>query len=152
MADTRPKFDEDFKIGAVRIVRESGKPTAQVARDPVTMPGDRGHGSRGSVGGGGPVRGRRRGAHRRPCSTFACTSQRRASGPVRVLVPRQATFARFERREARRSTLDCDLPRFTWALVSQPQLPELAATVHDLKAVAEAECSPKSASGCSGRP
>jgi transposase len=26
-------FDEDFKIGAVRIVRESGKPIAQVARE-----------------------------------------------------------------------------------------------------------------------
>lgn len=31
--DTRRKFDEDFKQGAVRIVRETGKPTAQVARD-----------------------------------------------------------------------------------------------------------------------
>jgi transposase len=33
MAETRRKFDEDFKIGAVRIVRESGKPIAQVARE-----------------------------------------------------------------------------------------------------------------------
>jgi transposase len=33
MADTRSKFDEDFKIGAVRIVRESGKPIAPAARD-----------------------------------------------------------------------------------------------------------------------
>jgi transposase len=33
MAETRRKFDEDFKIGAVRIVRESGKPVAQVARE-----------------------------------------------------------------------------------------------------------------------
>src|SRR5919202_4288839 len=33
MAETRRKFDEDFKQGAVRIVRETGKPIAQVARD-----------------------------------------------------------------------------------------------------------------------
>ena len=33
MAETRRKFDEDFKIGAVRIVRESGKPIARVARE-----------------------------------------------------------------------------------------------------------------------
>jgi transposase len=33
MAETRRKFDEDFKIGAVRVVRETGKPIAQVARE-----------------------------------------------------------------------------------------------------------------------
>ena len=33
MVEARRKFDEDFKIGAVRIVRESGKPIAQVARE-----------------------------------------------------------------------------------------------------------------------
>jgi transposase len=33
MSETRRKFDEDFKIGAVRVVRESGKPIAQVARE-----------------------------------------------------------------------------------------------------------------------
>jgi transposase len=33
MAEARRKFDEDFKIGAVRIVRDSGKPIAQVARE-----------------------------------------------------------------------------------------------------------------------
>jgi transposase len=33
MAETRRKFDEDFKQSAVRIVRETGKPIAQVARD-----------------------------------------------------------------------------------------------------------------------
>jgi transposase len=33
MSETRRKFDEDFRIGAVRIVRESGKPIAQVARE-----------------------------------------------------------------------------------------------------------------------
>src|SRR5919107_4333323 len=33
MSEVRRKFDEDFKIGAVRIVRETGKPIAQVARD-----------------------------------------------------------------------------------------------------------------------
>jgi hypothetical protein len=33
VAETRRKFDEDFRQGAVRIVRETGKPIAQVARD-----------------------------------------------------------------------------------------------------------------------
>ena len=33
MAETRRKFDEDFREGAVRLVRETGKPIAQVARD-----------------------------------------------------------------------------------------------------------------------
>ena len=33
MAETRRKFDSDFREGAVRLVRETGKPTAQVARD-----------------------------------------------------------------------------------------------------------------------
>ena len=33
MAETRRKFDEDFKQAAVRIVRETVKSTAQVARE-----------------------------------------------------------------------------------------------------------------------
>jgi transposase len=33
MAETRGKFDHDFREGAVRLVRETGKPIAQVARD-----------------------------------------------------------------------------------------------------------------------
>jgi transposase len=33
MAETRRKFDEDFRQGAVRIVRETGKPIAHVARE-----------------------------------------------------------------------------------------------------------------------
>ena len=33
MAETRRKFDSDFREGAVRLVRETGKPTAQVARE-----------------------------------------------------------------------------------------------------------------------
>jgi transposase len=33
MAETRRKFDQDFRDGAVRIVRETRKPVAQVARD-----------------------------------------------------------------------------------------------------------------------
>ena len=33
MAETRRKFDSDFREGAVRLVRETGKPIAQVARD-----------------------------------------------------------------------------------------------------------------------
>jgi transposase len=33
MAETRRKFDQDFKEGAVRLVRETGNPAAQVAQD-----------------------------------------------------------------------------------------------------------------------
>jgi transposase-like protein len=33
MARTRRKFDENFKAGADRIVRVTGKPVAQVARE-----------------------------------------------------------------------------------------------------------------------
>jgi len=33
MGETRRKFDADFKEGAVRLVRETGKPVAEVARD-----------------------------------------------------------------------------------------------------------------------
>ena len=34
MAESRRKFDQDFKEGAVRLVRETGKPIARVAKDP----------------------------------------------------------------------------------------------------------------------
>jgi transposase len=33
MGETRRKFDKDFREGAVRLVRETGKPIAQVARE-----------------------------------------------------------------------------------------------------------------------
>ncbi len=33
MTETRRRFDQDFRDGAVRIVRETGKPIAQVARE-----------------------------------------------------------------------------------------------------------------------
>jgi len=33
VAETRRKFDQDFREGAVRLVRETGKPIAQAARD-----------------------------------------------------------------------------------------------------------------------
>jgi len=33
MSEKRKKYDREFREGAVRIVRETGKPIAQVARD-----------------------------------------------------------------------------------------------------------------------
>lgn len=33
MPETRKKYDKEFREGAVRIVEETGKPVAQVARD-----------------------------------------------------------------------------------------------------------------------
>ena len=33
MTETRRKFEQDFKEGAVRLVRETGKPIARVARE-----------------------------------------------------------------------------------------------------------------------
>jgi len=43
MAETRGKFDQDFKEGAVQLVRETGKPIAQVARDLVINEGTLGN-------------------------------------------------------------------------------------------------------------
>ena len=55
MPDSRRKFDPEFQEGAVRIVRETGKPIAQIARDlgvhrgpwvtglPRTMPNTKAH-------------------------------------------------------------------------------------------------------------
>jgi transposase len=43
MAETRRKFDRDFREGAVRLVRETGKPIAQVARDLGVNPGTLGN-------------------------------------------------------------------------------------------------------------
>jgi transposase len=33
MPEVRRKFDADFRAGAIRIVKKSGKPIARVARD-----------------------------------------------------------------------------------------------------------------------
>ena len=69
MAETRRKFDQDFKEGAVRLVRETGKPIAQVARElginagtlgnwvkrPAAARGRRWRAERGRAGRAGPA-------------------------------------------------------------------------------------------------
>ena len=58
MAESPRKFDADFKGGAVRLVRETGKPIAQVARDLGINSGTLGNwvnADRSRQGGGGTV-------------------------------------------------------------------------------------------------
>ena len=43
MPETRRKYDPEFREGAVRIVRETGKPIAEVARDIGVHPGTLGN-------------------------------------------------------------------------------------------------------------
>jgi transposase len=49
MSEIRRKYDPEFREGAVRIVRETGKPIAVVARDLGVHPGHL-----GQLGGPGP--------------------------------------------------------------------------------------------------
>ncbi|MFY9928380.1 MAG: transposase [Streptosporangiaceae bacterium] len=50
MGETRRKFDQDFKEGAVRLVRETGRPIAQVAKDLAIKEGTMGElGQRGQA-------------------------------------------------------------------------------------------------------
>jgi transposase len=43
MPDSRRKFDPEFREGSVRIVRDSAKPIAQIARDLGVHPGTLGN-------------------------------------------------------------------------------------------------------------
>ena len=43
MSETRRKFDQEFRDGAARIVRETGKPIAQIARELDINPGTLGN-------------------------------------------------------------------------------------------------------------
>jgi transposase len=44
MPETRRRFDAEFREGAIRIVRETGKPIAQIGRDLGVHPGTLGTG------------------------------------------------------------------------------------------------------------
>ena len=74
MAETRRKFDRDFREGAVRLVRETGKPIAQVARDLGI--------NEGTLGNWVNAERRRRGEGNPPCRTGKCT--RRLLEPSRL--------------------------------------------------------------------
>jgi len=83
MAETRRKFDADFREGAVRLVRETGKPIAQVA------PSAGASQALGHLGRHLPARLRTpgnlagQGAGRRAHSCWALSNSAAARGPLR---------------------------------------------------------------------
>lgn len=77
MSESRRKFDRDFREGAVRLVRETGKPIAQVAKDLGIHDGDAGQlgepgpaparGGNGELGDGERAELARTGSNAKPC-------------------------------------------------------------------------------------
>ena len=77
MPEKRRTFDREFRVGAVRIVRETGKPIAQVARDLGINEGTLGNWVASDRAGRG---GRRVCAATSALSSFSCAARMPSSG------------------------------------------------------------------------